>query len=222
MMLCLNDVLTPAEARDIRDRLRTIQFADGAKTAGVFARAVKRNEQAEAGPDTAKMQEAVAGAFFRHPLFEMAARPKTMKSILFSRYEPGMEYGTHVDNAIMSGRPPVRSDLSFTLFLSGPDDYDGGELVIESPAGELPFKLPAGHAILYPSSTLHHVAPVTRGVRVVAVSWVQSYVRDPARRELLYDLETARHSLFKREGKTREFDLVSKSFVNLLRMWAEL
>jgi len=164
----------------------------------------------------------VAGAVARHPQFEMAARPKAMKPILFSRYEPGMEYGTHVDNAIMSGRPPVRSDLSFTLFLSDPGDYDGGELVIESSAGELPFKLPIGHAILYPSSTLHHVAPVTRGARIAAVSWVQSYVRDPARREMLYDLETARHALFGREGKTREFDLVSKSFVNLLRMWAEL
>ena len=86
----------------------------------------------------------------------------------------------------------------------------------------MPFKLPAGHAILYPSSTLHHVEPVTRGARLAAVSWVQSYIRDPARREMLYDLETARRSLFEREGKTREFDLVSKTFANLFRMWAEL
>ena len=221
-MLVLNDVLKSAEVRDLRASLQHLVFADGAKTAGVFARTVKKNEQAESGPETAKLQEAVVQALFRHPLFDMAARPKAMKPILFSRYEPGMEYGTHVDNAIMSGRPPVRSDLSFTVFLSDPDTYDGGELVVESPAGDMSFKLPAGHAILYPSSTLHHVEPVTRGARVAAVSWVQSYIRDPARREMLYDLETARRSLFEREGKTRDFDLVSKTFANLFRMWAEL
>jgi PKHD-type hydroxylase len=222
MMLLLNDVLTAAEVREIRARLERVQFADGAKTAGVYARTVKRNEQAEGGPETQKLQEQVATALFRHPQFEMAARPKTMKPIMFSRYEPGMEYGTHVDNALMSGRPPVRSDLSFTLFLAQPDSYDGGELVVESPAGDMPFKLPAGSAILYPSSTLHHVAPVTRGARIAAVSWIQSYVRDPARREMLFDLETTRRSLFEREGKSREFDLVSKTFANLLRMWAEI
>src|SRR6187551_2086214 len=111
MMLLLNDVLSVAEARDLRPRLERAQFADGAKTAGVYARTVKRNEQAEGGPETQKMQEQITAALFRHPQFEMAARPRNMKPILFSRYEPGMKYGTHVDNALMSGRPPVRSDL---------------------------------------------------------------------------------------------------------------
>lgn len=221
MMLLLNDVLSAAEARDLRPRLERVQFADGAKTAGVYARTVKRNEQAEGGPETQKLQELITAALFRHPQFEMAARPRNMKPIMFSRYEPGMEYGTHVDNALMSGRPPVRSDLSFTIFLAEPDSYDGGELVIESPAGDMPFKLPAGSGILYPSSSLHHVAAVTRGSRLAAVSWVQSYVRDPAQRELLFDLETARRSLFERGGKSHEFDLVSKTFANLLRMWVE-
>jgi PKHD-type hydroxylase len=222
MMLCLTDVLAPAELRELRSKVASLVFADGAATAGVFARTVKHNEQAESSPETQKLQQLVVAALFRHPLFEMAARPKSMKPILFSRYAPGMEYGTHVDNALMSGRPPVRSDLSFTLFLNEPDSYDGGQLVVESAAGNLEFKLPAGSAILYPSSSLHHVAPVTRGQRLAAVSWVQSYVREPAQREMLYDLETARRSLFEREGKTREFDLVSKCFANLLRMWADV
>ena len=121
-----------------------------------------------------------------------------------------------------AAQEPIRSDLSFTLFLSPPDAYDGGELVIEGSAGEQAFKLPAGGLVLYPSSTLHRVAPVTRGERLAAVSWVQSQVRDPACREILFDLDTARRTLFQREGKSREFDLLSKSLANLLRLWAEV
>ena len=141
---------------------------------------------------------------------------------MFSRYEPGMEYGTHVDNAVMSGRPPVRSDVSLTLFLSEPDTYDGGELTIQTMTGEEQIKLPAGSIVAYPSSSLHRVAPVTRGVRVAAVTWVQSMIRDPACREILFDLEATRRSIFETQGKTREFDLVSKCFANLMRMWAEV
>jgi PKHD-type hydroxylase len=130
-----------------------------------------------------------------------------------------MEYGSHVDDAVMGSTDPIRSDVSFTLFLNPPDAYDGGELVIESTAGEQAFKLPAGGLVLYPSSTLHRVVPVTR---LAAVSWVQSQIRDPGCREILFDLDTARRTLFEREGKSREFDLLSKSLANLLRLWAEL
>jgi PKHD-type hydroxylase len=115
----------------------------------------------------------------------------------------------------------VRSDVSFTLALTKPEDYEGGELVMETTAGEQAFKLPAGHVIAYPSTTLHRVAPVTRGERLAAVGWLQSQLRDPQHRELLYDLDLARRSLFDREGKTREFDLMSKVSANLLRLWAE-
>ena len=222
MILCLTDVLSPAETRDIRAALGRLTFVDGALTAGQFARTVKHNTQLEQTPDAQKLQQAALQALFRHPTFEMAARPKAIKPILFSRYEPGMEYGTHVDNAVMSGRPPVRSDISMTIFLSDPGDYDGGELIMEGGAGEQPFKLPPGCAILYPSTTLHRVAPVTRGARLAAVTWVQSLVRDPAHREILFDLETTRRSLFDSHGKSREFDLVSKCFANLLRMWADV
>ena len=222
MILCLTDILKPAELRDIRAALQRLSFVDGALTAGQFARTVKRNAQLEQTPDAQKLQQAVLAALFRHPTFEMAARPKAIKPFLFSRYEPGMEYGTHVDNAIMSGRPPVRSDISMTVFLSDPGEYDGGELIMEGGAGEQPFKLPPGCAILYPSTTLHRVSPVTRGARLATVTWIQSIVRDPTHREILYDLETTRRALFEQQGKTREFDLVSKSFANLLRMWADV
>ena len=221
MMLLLNDVLSAAEARDLRPRLERVQFADGAKTAGVYARTVKRNEQAEGGPETQKLQEQITAGLFRHPQFEMAARPRNMKPILFSRYEPGMEYGTHVDNALMSGRPPVRSDLSFTIFLADPDSYDGGELVIESPAGDMSFKLPAGSGILYPSSSLHHVAAVTRGSRLAAVSWgPELRARPGAARAALRSRDRAPIPVRARRQVAR-VDLVSKTFANLLRMWVE-
>ena len=137
---------------------------------------------------------------------------------LFSRYQPGHAYGAHVDDALMGG---VRSDLAFTLFLSEPDSYDGGELVIDSTAGEEGFKLAPGSVITYPATTLHRVAPVTRGERLAAAGWVRSYIRDAGRRELLFDLDTARRRIFDREGKTAEGDLLAKCAANLLRQWCE-
>jgi PKHD-type hydroxylase len=129
-----------------------------------------------------------------------------------------MTYGTHVDNAIMGG---MRTDVSLTLFLSDPADYEGGELVIESTAGEQDIKLPPGSGVVYSTTALHRVAPVQRGQRLAAVTWVRSLVRDPAAREILFDLETARHRLLEQVGKTPELDLLSKTQANLLRMWAE-
>jgi PKHD-type hydroxylase len=149
--------------------------------------------------------------------------PKTIHSVLFSRYTEGMAYGRHIDNPVMgSSDHPARSDVSWTLFLNEPEDYDGGELVVEASQGHKTFKLQAGAMIVYPSTTLHQVMPVTRGDRLVAVGWVQSIVRDPADRELLYDLDTARRNIFNQYGKTTEFDLLSKSYANLLRKWADL
>lgn len=129
-----------------------------------------------------------------------------------------MAYGSHVDDALMGG---MRTDVSFTLFLSEPDTYDGGALVIETSAGEDDVKLPAGSLVAYASTTLHRVAEVTRGARLAAVGWARSYIRDPAQREVLFDLDTAHQSLFQKSGKTPEFDLLSKTSANLLRMWAE-
>jgi PKHD-type hydroxylase len=222
MILCMAEVLTAAELGELRGHLERQEFVDGASTAGWHARLVKRNQQLGPGPETERLQALVGAALARNPLFAIASRPHRIRPALFSSYGPGMAYGAHVDDAIMGGATPIRSDLSFTLFLSEPEGYDGGELVVETSAGEQAFKLEAGGLVLYPSSTLHRVAPVTRGRRLAAVSWVQSQVRDPARREILFDLDTARRTLFEREGKSREFDLLSKSLANLLRMWAEV
>jgi PKHD-type hydroxylase len=138
--------------------------------------------------------------------------------LMFSRYEPGMNYGSHVDDALMQG---LRTDVSFTLFLSDPESYDGGELVIETASGEDAIKLDPGALVAYPTTTLHRVNEVTRGERLAVVGWARSFIRDAAQRELLFDLDTARRQIFAREGKTAEFDLISKSAANLMRMWVE-
>jgi PKHD-type hydroxylase len=167
------------------------------------------------------LRELVETALRRNALFQSAIQPKIIHSVLFSRYETGMSYGRHVDNALMGNQAFLRSDVSFTLFLSSPSTYEGGELIIEYSDGDRTYKLEAGSMIVYPSSTLHQVETVTEGVRLAAVGWVQSLVRDANEREILFDLDTARRSIFAKEGKTIEFDLISKSYVNLLRKWAE-
>jgi PKHD-type hydroxylase len=225
MLLCIADVLLPDQLKGVVAKLNQAKFVDGKLTAGWHARMVKHNTQLEDDRTglVQDLQQNVMAALQKNALFQMAARPKQIRPLLFSRYEAGMDYGTHVDNALMgSDAALMRSDISLTLFLSNPESYTGGELVIESTQGEQAFKLPAGAMIIYPSSTLHRVELVTQGVRLAAVTWVQSLVRDMGDREILFDLDTARHSLFEKYGKSVEFDLLSKSHANLLRKWADV
>ncbi|MBF2076259.1 MAG: Fe2+-dependent dioxygenase [Synechococcales cyanobacterium C42_A2020_086] len=223
MILCIANVLTPEELATLTTQLDKADFVDGKTTAGWHARLVKHNQQLDRNAAVAEeLKGLVMGALQRNSLFQMAVRPKIIRPPLFSRYQVGMSYGSHVDNALMGDQPLMRSDVSMTLFISSLSDYDGGELVVETPQGEQEFKLEAGSLVLYPSTTLHRVEPVTRGVRLVAVSWIQSLVRDAHEREILFDLDTARQVLFEKSGKTLEFDLISKSHANLLRKWVEL
>jgi PKHD-type hydroxylase len=218
MLLSIADVLSVADLEEVRAGLATATFVDGKATAGWSARLVKSNLQASRGPELERVRGLVDTRLREHPVFALAVRPKTILGPMFSRYEPGHAYGAHVDDALMGG---VRTDVSFTLFLAEPDSYDGGELVIDTAAGEEAFKLSAGSVVAYPASTLHRVMPVTRGARLAAVGWVRSFVRDPARRELLFDLETARRRLFDRDGKSAESDLLAKCAANLVRMWCD-
>jgi len=219
MIICIQQVLPLAQRNELRQLLSGSRFIDGKATAGWHAREVKNNVQLSAdesslGTATAIVSKALMG----HELFRMAARPKALSPILFSKYLQGMHYGTHVDDAFMG---EMRSDLSYTLFLNDPASYEGGELVMDQAVGEQAFKLEAGDLILYPSTTLHRVEMVSSGERMAAVGWIQSRIRSNEQRELLFDLESARLSLYAREGKSAEFDLLSKSFSNLLRMWGE-
>jgi len=203
----------------IRSGVAQSVFVDGKRTAGWHAKHVKNNLQAKPNQKVVEAMAArVSEALMANEVFRLAARPRQISPLLFSRYTEGMSYGSHVDAAFMSG---LRTDLSFTVFLSRPEDCEGGELVLDLPHGEQQFKLDAGDMVVYPSTTLHRVAPVASGQRLVCVGWVQSMVRREDQRELLFDLETAQLALFAKEGKSPEFDVLSKSVSNLLRMWAE-
>lgn len=219
MQIVIGDILKSDDLVAIRDALTRARFIDGRETAGFAARQVKGNRQADARDRSLDpAREMVAKRILENDLFRIAVRPKQLSPLLFSRYEPGMSYGSHVDDALMSG---MRTDVAFTLFLEAPETYEGGELVIESTGGEDAIKLPAGAMVAYPATTLHRVEAVTRGRRHVAAGWARSFIRDAAQRELLFDLDTARRAIFSRDGKSREFDLMSKSLANLMRMWAE-
>ena len=217
MIFQIPDVLSDQELEQVQLTLAKADFIDGKLTAGWYAKAVKHNRQVK-GDDGKDVRALIKSALLRHPLFQAAVRPKHIHSMLLSRYDLGMEYGRHTDNALMG---QYRSDVSFTVFLSAPDTYEGGELVMEGADDERCYKYPAGAAIAYPSSTLHRVNSVTSGVRLAAVGWVQSWVKDPAQREILFDLDTVRRSLYAQSGKTDEFDLLCKSLANLTRQWAE-
>ena len=218
MILCIGDVLNSKELDEICSKVAELTFVDGRATAGWSARLVKDNEQAEGSKQVEIVLRRLAERILANELFQLAVRPKRLTPLLISRYGEGKQYGTHVDDALMQG---MRTDVSFTLFLADPDSYVGGELIIETSAGEQPFKLPAGSMVVYPSTTLHRVAPVESGLRVAAVGWARSYVRTAENREILFDLETARRDLFEREGKTSAFDLLSKCSANLLRLWVD-
>jgi PKHD-type hydroxylase len=220
MFIRIAEVLDAAGLEAVRGALDDpALFEDGRRTAGWHARELKRNLQASRGSSlTQGVLRRIEQALLGHEVFIAAARPKRLVRLLISRYEPGMTYGTHVDDALMEG---VRTDLSFTLFLSDPESYEGGALVIEDSYGERPIRLPAGELILYPSTSLHRVEPLSSGVRLAAVGWVRSYIRDPARREVLFDLEMALRQVHAQEGKSAVFDTLVKSRTNLLRLWAE-
>jgi PKHD-type hydroxylase len=221
MILCITDVLDEKALAEIRQRLSRARYVDGGSTAGWSARGVKNNLQMDGADENYRaiiglLEQALAA----NDIFAMAALPRSLSRPLISRSDIGMGYGAHVDNAVM-GDPPLRTDLAYTLFLSAPESYDGGALVIEDAEGEQSFKLPAGALVLYPATTLHRVETVTRGVRHVIAGWVQSLVRDPRVREILFDLDRARRAHFQQHGKSAEFDLFSKSYSNLLRLYAE-
>jgi len=223
MLICIENLIDEATLALLRGWMAEATFEDGRATAGGNAAVVKNNEQVSSDPERPdpkleEMKHLVRDALWDNNLFCAAAEPKRIHPPLFSRYSPGMGYGTHMDNALMGNS---RVDMSLTLFLSDPASYDGGELVIELPFGERAVKLPAGSAVLYSTTALHRVAAVTRGERLAAVTWVRSYIRDPAKREILFDLRTAHYRLADQLGKTPEVDMLSKTHTNLLRRWAE-
>ncbi len=225
MLLQVAQVLDAGEVARFRQRLASAAWIDGNATSGHQSAKAKANEQlAEDSAEARELGEAVLAALARSPLFFSAALPKQVFPPLFNRYREGMTFGAHVDAAIRAHAPSkvrLRTDLSATLFLSGPEDYDGGELVVEDTYGTHSAKLAAGDLVLYPASSLHRVNPVTRGVRLASFFWVQSMVRDDGQRTLLFDLDAAIMRLTRDSpGHPSAVPLVGV-YHNLLRMWAE-
>lgn len=225
MLLHIPQVLTDDELGHCREALEHADWADGRETVGAQGARVKRNQQlADASPLRLQLGQTVLAALARHPLFHAAALPQRTLPPRFNRYRDGGNYGFHVDGAVMAlpdHAGQLRSDISCTLFLNAPEDYDGGELVISDTYGEHAVKLPAGDLILYPSSSLHRVEPVTRGARLASFFWVQSLVRDDSRRRTLFELDQAIHRLQATGADAQAVLQLTGVYHNLLRQWAE-
>lgn len=223
MLIQIPGLLNSAQLTKIHESLENAPFADGKLTAGMVAAKVKHNEELAPEPELLKRLYRIVMASVGHSeTFRSAALPVKVADFIFARYRAGMAYGDHVDDPIMGQGARFRTDVSMTIFLNEPDRYDGGELVIRTPFGEQEVKLPAGHAVVYPSASIHRVAEVTRGERLVALTWIQSYVRDAARRELLYELDQSRQQLLRSDPESDLTKNIDRSYVNLLRMWAEV
>jgi PKHD-type hydroxylase len=226
MLLTISEVLSPKDALALREQVLAAAWVDGNATSGAGAASVKKNRQLpEQGAATQAAQVKVTAALMSNAAFLSAALPHSVFPPLFNRYGEGDEFGLHVDNAIRFHGPTgarIRTDLSATLFLTDPADYEGGELEIEGSFGTLGYKLPAGHMLLYPSTSLHRVTPVTRGERVSCFFWLQSLVADHGAREMLYDLDQCVQALSDERGKTdREVLRLTAVYHNLVRRWAE-
>ncbi|SEL76928.1 PKHD-type hydroxylase [Pseudoxanthomonas sp. GM95] len=229
MLLHVPNVLDADQLQQMRQALDAADWTDGRETVGAQGAKVKRNEQLpDASPLREQLGQQVLAALERSPLYFAAALPLRTLPPRFNRYTGGGEYGFHVDGSVMAvdrpgqSRQQVRSDLSCTLFLCEPDEYDGGELVISDTYGEHEVKLPAGDLILYPSSSLHKVTPVTRGARLASFFWVQSMVRDEANRRLLLEMDTAIQRLTASGGDQQAIVQLTGVYHNLLRGWAEV
>ncbi|MEJ8403957.1 Fe2+-dependent dioxygenase [Brevundimonas vesicularis] len=228
MLLQIPEVFSKAEVAALRARLDAGPWADGNATSGHQSATAKKNLQLPEDSDVAKEVSAlVVQALNANPMFVAAALPHTIFPPLFNRYEGGDQFGLHVDNAIRQSRNGeairIRSDLSATLFLSEPEDYDGGELIIEEMYGSQAIKLPAGDLVLYPSKSLHRVTPVTRGARVSSFMWMQSLVRDDADRETLFRLDIATQRVASEKGpKDQAVIELTGVYHNLLRRWTEV
>ena len=229
MLVCIPDVLSKREVTEFRRIMDAADWEDGRSTAGAQSAMVKRNEQLPPDSDVAReLGQRVVSALTAHPRFLSAAIPLRIFPPLFNRYAAagGHHFGVHVDNAVRGDHLTglrIRTDLSVTLFLAEPEDYDGGELVIEDTYGSHEVKLPAGHLVLYPSSSLHMVTPVTRGARVASFFWLQSMIRDTHARSMIFDLDTAIQDLADRIGRDDPSTVkLTGIYHNLIRYWAEV
>lgn len=224
MLLKIQNLLSTDQCGHLKSLLDRASFVDGRKTAGLAASRVKKNQELGLSPEQqGGLNRIIMSAVAQNARFRSFVLPYRMADFIIARYEPGMTYGDHVDDPIMgAGGPRFRTDVSMTIFLNDAKQYEGGELQMRTPFGTQSVKLNAGDAVIYPSSSVHQVAPVTSGERLVALTWIQSFVRDAARRELLYELDQAREHLLGTEPGAETTQYLDRSYANLLRMWADV
>jgi PKHD-type hydroxylase len=223
MLIKIPDMLDSTQLAALQSVLHQCKFTDGKLSAGLNAKKHKTNEELIATEDQLDaLNSVVMTQLVQHPIYLSSALPAKISLPIYARYTSGMSYGSHIDDPVMGGPSQrYRSDISITVFLSNPDDYDGGELCIETSFGKNEIKLPAGHAVLYPSSSRHAVNPVTRGERLVAITWVQSMVRSAEQRQILFQLSQARDQL-RSQSENSAYQQIDDSYTNLVRMWAEV
>lgn len=224
MLLEIKNALDRDKLHNVLEVMKQAPFLDGKSSAGKHAQRIKNNLEMDQRSQQAQyLNELVVGSLLQTPEYQYGALPHNISQPFFARYQPGMQYGDHTDDPVMGQiGGQFRCDVATTVFLNEPGDYDGGELVVNTAFGQQQVKLKAGDAVMYPASSLHHVAEVTKGERIVCVFWTQSMVRDPARRELLYELNQARESMMASQPDSKETALIDRSYGNLVRMWAEV
>ena len=224
MLIEIPHILDANKLANIRSLLEKVEFINGKHSAGQAASRVKNNLEMKQGTQQAEyLDHLLMGSLAENASFRSGALPYRVAQPVFARYGVGMHYGDHVDDPIMgSGPEKFRTDVSITVFLNEPEDYDGGELIINTTYGEKAVKLPAGSAVMYPSASVHRVAKITRGERLAAIVWLQSMVRDPAQRELLFQLDQARNQLLADSPDAIATKQVDRSYVNLVRMWSDI
>ena len=223
MLIHIKNVLGPRELEKVNELLANAEFVDGKLSAGTVAAQVKNNQEiSRDDPVIEQLNSLVMGNLVRHPVYQRAALPLRIASPFYACYTKGMEYGEHIDDPVMGTEQRYRSDLAITVFLNNPDEYSGGELLIHTEFGEQSIKYAAGDAVMYPATTRHRVAKVTGGKRVVAVSWVQSMIKDNDQRNILYQLSCAREKLLRKQAGEEHTKQIDWAYVNLVRRWSEL
>jgi len=221
MIVQIKHVLGEKELKQAQNLLQNATFRDGKFSAGMAAKPVKNNEELIDNEIITALNQIVVGNLVRHPEYQHAALAQRIAVPFYVRYKQGMHYGEHIDDPIMGEGEHYRSDIAVTVFLNSPDEYEGGELKFQSTIGGQIIKYPAGDAVLYPASTRHQVTPVTEGERLVAVTWVQSFVRNQEKRELLYQLGKTRDKLLRKEPDAEDTKRIDLVYTNLVRMWSE-
>lgn len=222
MVVQVKHVIGDQELHRVRELLACAEFQDGRLSAGLAAQQVKNNEEVCSEQTVSELNRIVMGNLVRHPEYKIAALPHRIAVPFYVRYGQGMAYGEHMDDPVMGEENRYRSDIAVTVFLNSPDEYEGGELVIYTPFGHQSIKGSAGDAVLYPASTRHQVTPVTRGERLVAVTWVQSLVRSYEQRDLLYQLGKTREKMLRKAPDSEDSRCIDNVYLNLVRMWSEI